>query len=95
MHQSITDLNRNLAQLNSGKKGAALLKNDEAYNRLYKMLVNLETQIDAFNAGEGPLGHMMVNSSLYDNLQGVTASLQILLNDLRGNPRKFLRKKLF
>ncbi|PYT24621.1 MAG: hypothetical protein DMG57_28405 [Acidobacteria bacterium] len=95
VHKSIADLNRNLAQLNSGKKGAALLKNDEAYNRIYKMLVNLETQIDAFNAGEGPLGHMMVNSSLYDNLQGVTASLQILLNDLRGNPRKFLRKKLF
>jgi len=95
VRKSKQDINGNLAQHNSGKKGAALLKNDEAYNRIYRMLDNLEKQIDAFNAGEGPLGHMMLNSSLYDNLQGVTASLQTLLHELRGNPRKFLRKKVF
>jgi len=95
LRKSLADLNRNLERLNSGKQGGKLLKDDEAYKRIYRLLANLETQIDAFNAGEGPLGHMMVNSSLYDNLQGVTANLQTLLHELRGNPRKFLRTKVF
>ena len=95
VRKSIADLNRNLEQINSGKGGASLLKNDEAYIRISKMLGHLEAQIDAFNAGEGPLGHLMLDSTLYDNLRGVTARLQSLLNDLRGNPRKFLRKKVF
>jgi hypothetical protein len=59
------------------------------------MLENLNTQVDALNAGEGQLGQMMANSSLHDSLLGSTSRLQKILAELRQNPKKFLRLKVF
>ena len=46
------------------------------------------------NAGQGTVGQLMVNSSLYDSLNGATKEAQALIKDVRANPKKFLRIKL-
>jgi phospholipid/cholesterol/gamma-HCH transport system substrate-binding protein len=96
LRKSVGDLNRTLEAWNAGKGGAGkLLKEDEPYVRITKMLENVNTQVDALNAGEGRLGQMMANSSLHDSLQGSTSRLQKMLAELRQNPKKFLRLKVF
>ena len=37
----------------------------------------------------------MVSSNLYESLNGETKNLQSMLKELRENPKKFLRLKVF
>jgi phospholipid/cholesterol/gamma-HCH transport system substrate-binding protein len=59
------------------------------------MVDNLNAQVDALNAGRGPLGNLLTDSSLYESLHGSTARLHNMLKELREDPRKFLRVKVF
>lgn len=46
-------------------------------------------------AGEGTLGKLVHNDSLYMNLKNVTESLDLLLNDLREHPKRYVHFSLF
>jgi phospholipid/cholesterol/gamma-HCH transport system substrate-binding protein len=96
LRKSVGDLNRALADLNAGKgQGGKLLKDDELYASINQIVDKLTVQVDALTSGEGTLGRLMTNSSAYENLQGRTKDLQGVLKELRENPRKFLRLKVF
>ena len=47
------------------------------------------------NNGEGTLGKLMVNDSLYDGLVESNIEIQELLDDLQLNPWKYVRVSLF
>ncbi len=94
--KTVGDLNRALADLNAGKgPSGKLLKDDELYRRINRIVQDLNSQMDAFNAGESALGRFMVDSSLYEILEGSTKNLAETLKELRENPKKYLRPKLF
>ena len=94
--KSVGNLNRALADLNAGKgAGGKLLKDDELYRRINRIVDDLNTQVDAFNSGEGALGQLMVNANLYETLRGSMDTLQDMLHQIRENPKKYLRPKLF
>jgi len=94
--KSVGDLNRALADLNAGKgAGGKFLKHDEMYRRINRILDDLNAQVDSFNSGEGALGQFMANASLYETFRGNMDSLQNMLHQVRENPKKFLRPKLF
>ncbi len=96
LRKTVRDLNQQLADIEAGKGPAGkLLKDDEPYLRIVRMIDNLNKQVDALNSGEGALGHLMVTSTLYENLNGETKSLRNMLKELRENPKKFLRLKVF
>jgi phospholipid/cholesterol/gamma-HCH transport system substrate-binding protein len=96
VRKSVSALRQTLEDLNAGKGPTGqLLENDDLYVRMNGVVDQVNTAIDVLTSGEGALGHMMVNTSLYDNLQGSTRKLQEMLKDLRGNPKKFLRLKVF
>jgi phospholipid/cholesterol/gamma-HCH transport system substrate-binding protein len=59
------------------------------------MIDDLNKQVDALNSGEGALGHFVLSSSLYESLNGETKNLRNMLKEVRENPKKFLRLKLF
>ena len=52
------------------------------------------TLLDKINNGQGTLGQLVVNPTLYESLDGTTRELQGLLKDFRSNPKKFLHIKL-
>jgi phospholipid/cholesterol/gamma-HCH transport system substrate-binding protein len=96
VRKTVGDLDRALADLNAGKgAGGKLLKDDELYRRINRIVSDLNAQMDAFNAGESALGRFMANSSLYETLEGGTKNLEEMLKELRENPKKYLRPKLF
>jgi phospholipid/cholesterol/gamma-HCH transport system substrate-binding protein len=96
LQKTVGDLNRQLAELRSGKvRAGALLTEDDPYKRFTRTISDLNRQVDALNSGEGPLGHLMVNSQLYDNLNGSTKRLSQVLKEVRENPKKYLRFKVF
>jgi phospholipid/cholesterol/gamma-HCH transport system substrate-binding protein len=95
VRKSISDLRVMLDGINSGKGTAGKLINDEElYKQLNLITAKVNTVIDKINAGQGTVGQLMVNPQLYDSLNGATRDAQLLLKDMRANPKKFLSLKL-
>ena len=46
------------------------------------------------NSGQGTLGQLVANPSLYESLDGTAKEMNGLMKDFRANPKKFLRIKL-
>ena len=67
---------------------------NELHNQLSASMKRLDVTIDKINSGQGTVGQLLVNSSLYDNLNGTAREMQGLMKDFRANPKKFLRIKL-
>ena len=70
-------------------------KDDAEYRRMLKMLKATDEMITSLNAGEGKAGRLLTNPQLYESLNGSLRGLEELLRDLRENPQKYLRYKLF
>lgn len=51
--------------------------------------LNLITQ--KINAGDGTIGQLINNDSLYFNIENLTNNLNLLIEDIQENPRKYLR----
>ncbi len=57
-------------------------------------IAKIDSVIDKVNSGQGTIGQLLVNQQLYDNLNGATREMHLLMQDFRSNPKKFLRIKL-
>lgn len=67
-----------------------------------RMISSLEQTIDNFNAisaklesGEGSLGKLIQEDSVYANLENSTKELEALLQDLRMNPKRYVHFSIF
>ena len=63
-------------------------------SRRRSTLTKVDLTIDKINSGQGTIGQLLVNQQLYDNLNGATREMHLLMKDFRANPKKFLRIKL-
>ena len=92
---TVKGLHKLVDDLNAGKGTAGqLLKSDELSNQLKTTLSKVDSLIDKVNSGQGTIGQLLVNQQLYDNLNGATREMHLLMKDFRANPKKFLRIKL-
>lgn len=69
---------------------------------IYTTVMNLKTTlkrtsllVDGMNNGKGTAGQLFTNDSLYINLNNSMASLDLLLKDLKANPRRYIHFSLF
>ena len=60
-----------------------------------KTLSELNKLISQINAGQGTLGKLVKDDSLYNNLNQSTEDLDKLLNDLRINPERYIHFSVF
>lgn len=60
-----------------------------------KTVDNLQKILGAINRGEGSIGKLTTNDSLYRNVNATTASLEKLLTDFRENPKRYVHFSLF
>jgi len=51
----------------------------------------LKTLVDKLDSGQGTLGKMLNDEALYDNLNETTREMDLLLQDIRLNPRRYFR----
>jgi len=59
-----------------------------------KAVGELNTLLGKINKGEGTMGALMKDPTLYDNLTKTTAELNKLMIDLRQNPQRYIRLRL-
>lgn len=55
----------------------------------------LTTALGAVNTGEGTAGKLVYDNQLYDNLSGATRNLELLLEDLKRNPGRYINISVF
>lgn len=87
------DTQREIARLRSSVEDlqkSRLLADDELYRKLQKQLDRLETTVN-----EVAYGPLFSSSQLYDSLNGSARQLETFFRELRANPQKFLRMKIF
>ncbi len=65
---------------------------DELTRELSKTSAELATLLERINSGEGTLGMMATDPSLYKNLDSLTYNLATLIKNLDENPRRYLKR---
>lgn len=60
-----------------------------------KMLTNLNGILADIEAGKGSAGKLMKDENLYENLDGAAKQLELLLQDLRLNPKRYMHFSVF
>ena len=63
--------------------------------RLGRATASLEMVLGRMERGEGTLGQLSVNDSLYINLDAAVKSILILVDDLRANPGRYINLSIF
>jgi phospholipid/cholesterol/gamma-HCH transport system substrate-binding protein len=64
-------------------------------NNLKSSLEKAAVLIDNLNEGQGTAGQLMTNDSLYKNLSSSLESLNLLLLDIKANPKRYVHFSLF
>lgn len=62
---------------------------------LHKTISQLDAVTTKVNSGQGSLGMLVNDKKLYENLQAVSYNLNLLMEDLRLNPQRYVHFSLF
>jgi phospholipid/cholesterol/gamma-HCH transport system substrate-binding protein len=109
LKSAVADLSRfsKMLSANSAKMGKTIgnletITDTLAAADLYKTVMNLKTTLEktssilsGMNEGKGTAGKFIENDSLYTNLNNSIRSLDILLKDLKANPKRYVQVSVF
>ena len=62
---------------------------------LDQLISSLKTSLQTLNSGGGTLGALMNDRKLYDQLQQTVLSAEILMDDLRAHPKRYVQVSVF
>ncbi len=71
------------------------LELEKTVSNLNTTIAGLQGILADVNNGEGTLGKLTSNDSLYINMDNTAASLDALLSDMKSNPRRYVHFSLF
>ena len=77
------------------KFNAALERVDETLERLLNLSAEIEGVIQSLNRGEGSAGQLLNNREYMVTLNETVLQLKALLEDVKKNPKKYVRFSLF
>ncbi len=101
--ESITNnLEKNNEQINNIFNNLAVLSDSlvasdipQTVREAHAAMLNLREISEKLNSGEGTMGQLLTNDSLYIQMEQSTESLNKLLEDMRLNPKRYVRFSLF
>lgn len=95
-------LDSTLKNVNTITSNFSKISDSLASAGLGKTMADLQSTVSSLNAvlgkierGEGTLGKMANNEELYDNLAEVSRELDLLLQDFRLNPKRYVNVSVF
>lgn len=88
-------INKTFSNLETATAKLAKLNLDSAMQNLNSSVSRLNSIIVKADSKEGSLGLLLNDKALYDNLENTTRSLNILLDDLRVHPKRYVSISVF
>jgi phospholipid/cholesterol/gamma-HCH transport system substrate-binding protein len=95
-------LSDNSGNLGNTIKNLHTISDTLAAADIYSTVMNLKATlmktsqlIDGMNKGKGTAGQIFTNDSLYVNMNNSIASLDLLLKDMKANPKRYVHFSLF
>ncbi len=88
LRELLSKMNRLGDTLNNAHLGQTLTRAADATATLNKLLTGI-------NNGQGTMGKLAKNDSLYRNLNASSASLDALLKDFKANPKRYVHFSVF
>jgi phospholipid/cholesterol/gamma-HCH transport system substrate-binding protein len=101
--EGFDELSRTLNSTVKNKVNPAMIKFSEVADSLKALELNqtlskaqtaldgMSSVMDKMNKGEGTMGKLMTNDSLYNNLTGATKEMEELLEDIKLHPKRYFR----
>lgn len=95
-------LNNTFANLEIASENFARFSDSLAQIETGKMVKDLENILSRFNSilegienGKGSIGKLLKDDKLYDNLEGASKQLELLLEDMKLHPKRYVHFSLF
>jgi phospholipid/cholesterol/gamma-HCH transport system substrate-binding protein len=95
LEKNNTNINNIFENISSISDSLAVAEIPQTIREAKEAMINLKEISDKINRGEGTIGQLMTNDSLYFQMEKSTESLNKLLEDLRLNPKRYVRFSLF
>ena len=95
LENTLSDFNEISANLKSISAQLDSIKWTETGNTLTATLKNIEGVMTKIEKGEGTLGKLSQDEALYENLSGSLKELDLLLQDFRLNPKRYVNVSVF
>lgn len=85
-------LTANFAQLSDSLKDAGI---NRTFAKLESTITNLDKLVARMDDGDGTMGKLLNDEKLYTNLNNASRELDLLLQDLRLNPKRYVNVSVF
>jgi phospholipid/cholesterol/gamma-HCH transport system substrate-binding protein len=89
---NLLDLSADLSVVSSSLKEANL---DDTFEDLGSAVGNLSQILERLQKGESSLGKLITEDDLHQSLEKTNAQIQLLLEDMRLNPKRYVHFSLF
>lgn len=63
--------------------------------KMEKSVGLLNAMLDSINQGKGSLGRLMHDEALYNNMEATTKEMEMLLKDMKENPKRYVHFSVF
>tara|TARA_R110000796_G_scaffold252631_1_gene389314 strand:+ start:219834 stop:220799 length:966 start_codon:yes stop_codon:yes gene_type:complete len=90
--KNIGTITENFSKLSDSIANSGLTK---TMKNLESTVANLDAMLAKMEKGEGTLGKLMTDEELYTNLTNSTRELDLLLQDFRLNPKRYVNVSVF
>lgn len=94
LNKNNESLNRTVSNLETATSKIAAANIEQVITSLQATANNLKDVTTKINSNQGSLGLLLNDKKLYTNLENSTRSLNILLDDLRVNPKRYVNISL-
>lgn len=84
-----------IAKVDNIASEAEKLELSKTIQNTNKTIAELNAVLETINKGQGTLGNLIKNDSLYNNLERLTNDLDKVLIDFRENPKKYVHFSVF
>lgn len=90
--ENINHLSANFARVSDTLAAADI---GQTVGKLEEAITNLNSVLLALEQGEGTMGRLMKDEALYENLTRASRELDLLLQDFRLNPKRYVNVSVF
>jgi phospholipid/cholesterol/gamma-HCH transport system substrate-binding protein len=95
LSSSIASLEATTGRINSGQGTLGkLISEKELYDKLNSLSAHIDQVTAGLDSGKGTMGRLLKDEALYENMNRMMSDLNLLIADIRKDPKKFLNVKV-